>query len=151
MTEPLRILIVEDEALLLMQLEMMVEDEGHSVVGTAMTSTDAIEIAEHTRPDLAFVDLHLLDGPTGLDVAGHLRAMDEVTVVFVTANDKCIPEDYLGAAGLIAKPYSQSGIQAAIKYIHECIRWPPPEAVLPLGFTLAPRYQSYLDELPQRM
>ena len=73
MSDPLRILIVEDEALLLMQLEMMLEDEGHIVVGTAMSSDEAISVADKTHPDLAFVDIHLLDGPTGLSVAQHLR------------------------------------------------------------------------------
>ena len=145
MSDPLRVLIVEDEALLLMQLEMMLEDEGHLVVGTAMSSAEAISVAEQTRPDLAFVDIHLLDGPTGVMVAEHLRTMDETAVVFVTANAKRVPEDYVGAVGLIAKPYSRHGITAAIKYLHECIRRPPPSVALPLGFTLAPSFQDYMD------
>ena len=39
MTEPLRVLIVEDNAVVLMQLEMLLEDAGHEVVGTAGTRT----------------------------------------------------------------------------------------------------------------
>ncbi len=147
MSDPLRVLIVEDEALLLMQLEMMLEDEGHIVVGTAMSSREAIAVAEKTQPDLAFVDVHLLDGPTGLTVAQHLRSMRETMVVFVTANAKRVPDDYVGAAGVIAKPYSQSGIAAAIQYLHQCIRRPPPHIALPLGFTLAPAFEHYLQHI----
>ncbi len=147
MSDPLRVLIVEDEALLLMQLEMTLEDEGHIIVGTAMSSAEAINVAEQTRPDLAFVDIHLLDGPTGLTVAQHLRAKGETLVVFVTANAKRVPDDYVGAAGLIAKPYSQNGIVSAIKYLHQCIRRPPPRIDLPLGFTLAPAYRQYLQKM----
>ncbi len=144
MSEPLRVLIVEDEALLLMQLEMILEDAGHIVVGTAMSASEAIKVAEKTRPDLAFVDVHLLDGPTGLTVAQHLRSVDDTLVVFLTANAKRIPDDYAGAAGVIAKPYSQAGITAAIAFIHECIRQPPPTTDLPLGFTLGPSYRRFL-------
>ena len=48
---------------------------------------------------------------------------------------------------LIAKPYSQSGIATAINYLHQCIREPPPRIALPLGFTLAPAYQQYLQQI----
>ena len=144
MSEPLRVLIVEDEALLLMQLEMILEDAGHIVVGTAMSATEAIRVAEDTRPDLAFVDVHLLDGSTGLTVAQHLRTAHHTLVVFLTANAKRIPDDYVGAAGVITKPYSQAGITTAIAFLHECIRRPPPMSDLPLGFTLAPSYQRSL-------
>ena len=50
MHEPLRILIVEDEAVLMMQLETIFEDEGHLVVGTAMSSNEAIEVARQPSP-----------------------------------------------------------------------------------------------------
>jgi len=147
MSDPLRILIVEDEAILLMQLEAMFEDEGHIVVGTAMSSTEAIEVARQTKPDIAIVDIHLLDGSSGLEVARHLRASGETLVVFVTANAKRVPEDYEGAVGLISKPYSQAGMSAAIKYLDECLRRPPPQRDRPQEFKLAPAYLEHLEEL----
>jgi CheY-like chemotaxis protein len=150
MTDPLRILIVEDEAVLLMQLEAIFEDEGHIVVGTAMTAAEAIAVAEATTPDIAIVDIHLLDGSSGIDVARHLRESGETLVVFVTANAKRVPEDYEGAVGLISKPYSQAGMAAAIKYLNEFLRSPPPQAGLPTEFKLAPAYLEHLQALNQR-
>ena len=147
MHEPLRILIVEDEAILLMQLEAMFEDGGHLVVGTAMSSVEAIEVARQTKPDIAIVDIHLLDGSSGMDVARHLRASGETLVVFVTANAKKVPDDYEGAIGLISKPYSQAGMTAAIKYLDECLRRPPPQQALPQEFKLAPAYLQHLQDL----
>ena len=150
MTEPLRILIVEDEAILLMQLEAMFEDEGHTVVGTAMSSAEAIELASRTQPDIAIVDIHLLDGSSGIEVARHLRTSGETLVVFVTANAKKVPEDYEGAVGLISKPYSQAGMTAAIKYLDECLRRPPPDRELPQEFKLAPAYLEHLQDLERK-
>ena len=137
MVEPLRVLIVEDEALLLMQLEMAVEDEGHDVVGTAMTSGEAITLARMVEPDVAFVDLQLLDGPTGVDVARYLRGSKGTMVVFITANATRLPTDYEGAAGVVSKPFSQAGIVATIRYLAQCVRYPPPSLPPPAELKLA--------------
>ena len=144
MPDPLRIMIVEDEALLLMQLEAMLEDEGYNVVGTAMSSREAFTVARETNPDLALVDIHLLDGPTGVDVARHLKVSGDTLVVFITANAKRIPDDFVGAAGVISKPFSENGLRAALAYLSECIRKPPPDAPFPPEFAMAPAYQTYL-------
>ena len=138
MAEPLRVLIVEDEALLLMQLEMAVEDEGHDVVGTAMTSGEAIALAGMVEPDVAFVDLQLLDGPTGVDVARYLRGSKGTMVVFITANATRLPSDYEGAAGIVSKPFSQAGIIATIRYLAQCVRHPPPSLPAPIELKLTP-------------
>ena len=137
MPEPLRVLIVEDEALLLMQLEMAVEEEGHDVVGTAMTSGEAIALATMVEPDVAFVDLQLLDGPTGVDVARYLRGSNKTMVVFITANATRLPTDYEGAAGVVSKPFSQAGIVATIRYLAQCVREPPPSLPAPAELKLA--------------
>ena len=109
MTDALRVMIVEDEALLLMQMENLIEDEGHSVVGTAMSSEEAILVAEAVEPDVMFVDVHLLDGPTGVDIARRFRDRKNMMVVFLTANAQRIPGDFEGAAGVIAKRSPRRG------------------------------------------
>jgi CheY-like chemotaxis protein len=91
--KPLRILIVEDEILIALELESLLQDLGHDVVGMAASSRDALSLGQELKPDLAFVDIHLADGPTGVDVARHLAAQHQVTVLFMTANTKRIPED----------------------------------------------------------
>ncbi|RUZ28496.1 response regulator, partial [Mesorhizobium sp. M7A.F.Ca.CA.001.15.1.1] len=72
MIEPLKVLIIEDEALLAMELESLVEDAGHSVVGWATSSTEAMAMADATEADIVFVDIHLSDGPSGIDVAKYI-------------------------------------------------------------------------------
>ena len=138
---PLRVLIVEDEALLMMQLEASIEAEGHDIVGTA---GEAIALARMVEPDVAFIDLQLLDGPTGIFVARHLRGTEKTMFVFITANATRLPEDYEGAAGVVSKPFSQAGITATIRYLHECVRRPPPNVPAPAELKIAPGFQQLL-------
>ena len=113
----LRILVVEDEILIALELESLLQDLGHEVVGIATSSADALALGQELKPDLAFVDIHLADGPTGVDVARQLAARQGVTVLFMTANAKRIPEDFGGAWGVIAKPYTERGVREALTYV----------------------------------
>ncbi|KLK94430.1 response regulator [Microvirga vignae] len=115
--KPLRILIVEDEFLIALELESLLQDAGHDVVGIAASSEEAIALGCEFSPDLAFVDIHLADGLTGIDVARKLSDQHHVTVLFMTANAKRIPEDFAGARGVIAKPYTERGVKEALAYI----------------------------------
>ncbi|KQZ15877.1 response regulator [Mesorhizobium sp. Root554] len=142
MLKPLKVLIVEDEALLAMELESLIEDAGHEVVGWATSSSEARELIDTVDADIAFVDIHLTDGPTGVDVAEYIVGKDNSMVVFMTANSKRIPENYAGAVGVIAKPYTMAGLNSALRYLQEGVREPPPVSTCPTGFTLSPDYQS---------
>jgi DNA-binding response OmpR family regulator len=138
---PFRVMIVEDEALLAMQLESFLEDAGHEVVGWATSAAEARELCREARPDLAFVDLQLADGCTGMELARDIEDED-ATVVFVTANSRMLPEDLCGAVGVISKPYSVHGIEAALRYLHEGLRGPPPLGDVPTSLTLAPHVRD---------
>jgi len=94
MSEPLKVLIVEDEALLAMELESLVEEAGHQVVGWATSSAEAKAMVATTDADIAFVDIHLTDGPTGVEIAEHIRESQRSVVVFMTANPKRIPDHF---------------------------------------------------------
>lgn len=113
----LRILVVEDEILIALELESLLQDSGHEVIGIAASSNEAVSLAETQHPDLAFVDIHLADGPTGVDVARRLTGELGVTVLFMTANAKRIPDDFAGAQGCIAKPYTERGVRQALDYV----------------------------------
>lgn len=140
--EPFRVLIVEDEALLAMELEQLLEDAGHKVVGWATSSAEARDLVDSLEIDLAFVDIHLTDGPSGIDVAEYIGLQKRPTIVFMTANPRRIPEHFAGAVGVIAKPYTMNGLNAALRYLHEGVRRPPPVSALPVGFTLSPAFKQ---------
>lgn len=142
MIEPLKVLIVEDEALLAMELESLVEEAGHNVVGWAMSSDEAKAMVDTSDADVAFVDIHLSDGPTGVGVAEHISQSKRPIVVFMTANPKRIPENFAGAVGVISKPYTMNGLMSALRYLQEGVRRPPPVSALPAGFTLSPDFAT---------
>ncbi|WP_027174252.1 response regulator [Methylobacterium sp. 10] len=113
----LRILVVEDEALIALELQCLLEDLGYVIAGVAGSSAEAIELGRETSPDIALVDIHLIDGPTGIEVARMLSLDPRTSVVFMTANDKRIPADFAGALGVIAKPYSERAVAGALRYV----------------------------------
>src|SRR4030095_9741840 len=80
-----RILVVEDEAVVALDVEDRLSRLGHTVVGTADTCASALALAADGRPDLVLMDIALRDGPDGIAAAEQLRAELWVPVVFVTA------------------------------------------------------------------
>ena len=118
----LRVLIVEDQALLAMELELVLAEAGCEVVGSAMDRAGAVEIAERERPDLALVDINLLDGMTGPDIAQHLVKEYGSAVVFLTANPEQIPDGFAGALGAVSKPFDEATIRAVAAFAHQFIR-----------------------------
>lgn len=142
LNEPMKVLIVEDEALLAMELEALVEDAGHQVVGWATNAADARHLVDTVEADIAFVDIHLTDGPTGVEVAEYIAGARRSMVVFLTANPKRVPENFAGAVGVIAKPYTMSSLMGALRYLYEGVRRPPPVSSLPVGFTLSPAFRE---------
>ncbi len=134
----LRILVVEDEALIALELEFLLEDLGHVTVGIAASSAEAIALGRSTAPDVALVDIHLFDGPTGVEVARALSADPRTTVVFMTANAKRIPDDFAGAFGVIAKPYSERVVASTLDYVAGHRSGRGPVQPCPDGFLRAP-------------
>ncbi len=133
----LAFLIVEDEVLLQMQLEFLLEDAGHKVAAAAASRAEAESAIEHASIDIALVDIHLNDGPTGLEV-GRKLAEAGIPYMFLTANAARVPADFAGGWGVIGKPYSQSAMMAALKFLDMAVRRPPPNLPPPAGLQLAP-------------
>jgi CheY-like chemotaxis protein len=129
----LKILIVEDEALLALGLESEVEAGGHRVVGVATDMPEALALVDLEKPDFAFVDIHLRDGPTGVDVGRYVASMN-IPYVFVSGNLKRIPDDFAGALGAIEKPYTMHGLKNALSYIEAVLsgmeRLHPPSSLV---------------------
>ena len=109
------VLIIEDESFIAMDLESLVENAGHRVIGVARTHTAAVTLAKAKRPGLILADIQLADGSSGLDAVNELVNSFEVPVIFITA----YPERFLTGerpepAYLIAKPYQPATVAAVI-------------------------------------
>jgi CheY-like chemotaxis protein len=139
MTErPLDVLIVEDEVLLATELEFLVEEVGFHSVGLAMSSDEAVALACDLHPDLALVDVHLRDGPTGVEVARTIHNDCGGVALFMTANVKRLPPDMAGAVGVIGKPYSEQGVKTALTFLAACLRHGQAPGPAPAGLELSP-------------
>ena len=109
-----RILIVEDEMLVAFELESILLDLGHEVLGI-VPDLEAAEGYFDESIDLGLVDLNLRDGLTGPQIGARLGEKG-VTVVFVTANPGLLEGGIAGAIGVITKPTDEATVKAAVDY-----------------------------------
>src|SRR5678815_2056731 len=80
-----RILVVEDERHAATNIANCLKQLGHDVVGIAVSGSEAVRLADQTRPDLALMDI-VLDGlEDGISTAAHLRSELNIPVVYMTA------------------------------------------------------------------
>lgn len=110
-----RILIIEDEPIIAMDLESIVLELGHASVGIADTRAIAVKMAIEERPDLILSDIQLADGSSGVDAAKDILEHFQVPIIFITA----FPEQLLTGQRpeptfLITKPFKRSAVQAAV-------------------------------------
>ncbi|MEM9013094.1 MAG: response regulator [Pseudomonadota bacterium] len=111
-----RVLIIEDEPIIAMDIQSIVTGNGHVVTGIARTREDAVARVEAEMPDLVLADVQLADGSSGIDAANDiLRLKPEMPVVFITA----YPERLLTGARpepafLITKPFQEEQIRVAV-------------------------------------
>jgi CheY-like chemotaxis protein len=139
---PLDVLIVEDEMLLAAELQYICREAGLQDVGLAASCGEAVDLALKLGPDLALVDVHLQDGPTGVEAARRILQDCGGVVLFMTANVKRLPDDLAGACGVIGKPYSEDAVCVALKYLCTCLRTGRAPGPPPIGLRLSPEYAA---------
>ena len=111
-----RVLVIEDEAIIAMDIAAILREMGHTVTGIARTRTEAVALATADQPDLILADIQLAENSSGIDAVNDiLRQFAAVPVIFVTA----FPERLLTGkrpepAFLITKPFSEDQIRSAV-------------------------------------
>jgi DNA-binding NarL/FixJ family response regulator len=109
-----RFLIVEDEMLTALEVQDLLEDLGHEVLGVAGDAASARALAA-SGAELAIVDVNLRDGPTGREIASEL-ARAGVSILFVTAHPGLISQAVEGAVGVLPKPLANEELEQAVRY-----------------------------------
>jgi CheY-like chemotaxis protein len=112
------VLLIEDEPMIAMDIEAIVRDLGHRVVGVARTHKEAIKLARDMRPGLVLADIQLADGSSGLAAVDEILRSFALPVIFITA----FPERLLTGKGsepafLITKPFQADSLKAAISQV----------------------------------
>jgi len=109
----LRILIVEDDALIGMLLAEMLEEMGHGVCAIEATEADAVTAVIRCRPDLIIVDVRLGDG-SGISAIEEILRNGPIPHLFVSGDIsrvKALRPD----AVVIQKPFREVDLTAAIQ------------------------------------
>ena len=109
-----RILIVEDEAIVQLDLQRQLEQLGYSVAGTATRGDEAVAKALELKPDLVIMDVRL-DGPMdGIEAARHIRANQGIPIIYVTAHAGSLEDAQDVFGPCLSKPFRGTELQATI-------------------------------------
>ncbi|MES2097792.1 MAG: response regulator [Pseudomonadota bacterium] len=110
-----RVLIIEDEPIIAMDIETIVRDLGHDVTGVAVTRDEAVALAMADRPGLVLADIQLADDSSGIDAVKDILAEFKVPVIFITAfPERLLTGERPEPTFLITKPFQRSTVKAAI-------------------------------------
>lgn len=113
----MRVLIVEDELLLVMDLEDMLRQWGYDVCGSARDTGEALAKAGNLRPDLVLMDIQLANNNSGLDAARLIRDGLGIPSLFVTGNpDQATVKDMelLDPVAILSKPVQPERLREAL-------------------------------------
>ncbi|MBN1656818.1 MAG: response regulator [Anaerolineae bacterium] len=126
-----RILIVEDDTLIAMELQDRLQDLGYSVCARTRTAEDAVILAEGLQPSLVLMDIRLRGAMDGVQAAALIRERFDIPIIYLTAyaDDATlarakVTEPY----GYIIKPFEERELLSAIEmalYKHKmekCLR-----------------------------
>ena len=84
MSEPLRVLIADDESLHNLALTSQLETLGHTVIATATNGREAVDLARQHKPDLAFLDIRM-PSMTGPEAAQEISAERPIPMIILSA------------------------------------------------------------------
>lgn len=115
----MRVLIVEDEPLIRLELECIVRGAGHDVVGGAATGPDAIRVAEEQRPDVVLMDIGLVGDMNGIEAAKTIHDRWAIRSLFVSPISAHFRDsaDTARPFGFLLKPIAAERLVEALEEI----------------------------------
>ena len=112
----MKILVVDDEELLLKGIRFNLQNEGYEVL-TSSNGIDAIELARNNEPDLIILDV-MMPQMDGLTACTHIREFSDVPIIMLTAKtddmDKLMGFEH-GADDYLTKPFNILELKARIR------------------------------------
>ncbi len=110
------VLVIEDEAIIAMDIGAIVEGMGHRVTANARTHTEAVAMAAADRPQLILADIQLADNSSGVAAVSEiLGQFGDIPVIFITAfPERLLTGEKSEPAFLINKPYTEEQVRSAV-------------------------------------
>ena len=137
MTKGSRILVVEDEMVISLEITETLRRLGYEVVGQAITGLDAVRLADEKNPDLILMDIRLKGEMDGIEAASRIRGRYEQPVIFLTAHSDDVTLERaiaVSPSGYLIKPFKDRELYSSIELalhkhnIRERLR---PDRILP--------------------
>lgn len=112
---PTRVLVIEDEPVIALDISHTLESAGHTVTGIATTHREAVELARAEPPGLVLADIHLGDDSSGVEAVAEILQHYRVPVIFITAfPDRLLTGERAEPTFLITKPFDPEILSVAI-------------------------------------
>ena len=110
-----RVLIIEDEPVIAMDIAGIVESLGHEVIGVAGRQAEAVDLARKHRPGLVLADVQLQDGDSGIMTVQEIMLSMDAPVIFVTGfPERLLTGDRVEPAFIVTKPFDPETLKVAI-------------------------------------
>ncbi len=112
-----RILIVEDERIVALDLAAKVSGMGYEVVGSAASGQRALEMAREGRPDCVLMDIRLEGDMDGIEATARIKREADVPVIYMTAfsdPDTRSRAEATAPSDILIKPVPPTLLQQAI-------------------------------------
>lgn len=117
--EEAKVLVVEDEAILILDISQSLELMGYSVIGTAAKGEDALKFLAHgAKPDIVLMDIHLKGELDGIETAEEIKRLYQIPFIYLTAysDERTLErakktEPY----GYINKTYNREDLKSSIE------------------------------------
>ncbi len=116
--DKVKILIVEDELVIALNMTDILENLGYEVLETAVNYEEAIELLEDEKPDIAILDIQLAGTKTGIDVAQYIQSNRKIPLIFLTSNSgKATIEKAkkVSPSAFLVKPFVAEDLFASIE------------------------------------
>lgn len=113
-----KVLVVEDEIIVAMDLGERIKAEDYEVVGVASSGTEAIAWARQTSPEVILMDVQLVGEMDGIEAAKQIAQFCSSTIIFLTANSEREIRERAGPAVpfiFLHKPFQDEDLLAALK------------------------------------
>lgn len=115
---PARLLVVEDDWFVSMDIESALMDAGYEVVGVVRSADEAVRAAIRYRPDLVLMDIRLIGSRDGVEAAAEIRKETDIPCLFVSAHDDVATKARAAPsrpAGWLMKPFLTQHLLDAVQ------------------------------------
>jgi DNA-directed RNA polymerase specialized sigma24 family protein/CheY-like chemotaxis protein len=110
-----KVLIIEDEPIISLDLQSIVREMGHTVAAIATTRDEAVRAARKTEPGLVLADIKLADGSSGIDAVRQILSEVDVPIVFITAYpERLLTGERPEPTFLVTKPFVPETVRVAV-------------------------------------